>query len=105
MANTLFTIGYAGRTIDDLIGLLKQHKITALCDVRCMPYSERNPQFNREVLKKILKSHNIEYVFLGEELGARPKDSSRYVDGKAIYQKITAAGWHFATSRSWMART
>ena len=89
MADTLFTIGYSGRTIDDLIVLLEQHKITALCDVRSMPYSSRNPQFNRELLKKAVKSHNIEYVFLGEELGARPKDSSCYVDGKAIYQKIS----------------
>lgn len=90
MASTLFTIGYSGRTIDDLIALLDQHKITALCDVRSMPYSSRNPQFNREPLKMVLKSHNIEYVFLGEELGARPKDSSCYVDGKAVYQKIAA---------------
>ena len=42
-----------------------------LCDV-AMPYSSRNPQFNRELLKKAVKSHNID-VFLGEELGARPK--------------------------------
>ena len=89
MADTLFTIGYSGRTIDDLVALLEQHKITALCDVRSMPYSSRNPQFNRELLKKAVKSHNIEYFFLGEELGARPKDSSCYVDGKAIYQKIS----------------
>jgi uncharacterized protein (DUF488 family) len=88
MANTLFTIGYSNRTIDDLIALLEQHKITALCDVRSMPYSSRNPQFNCEPLKKVLKAHNIEYVFLGEELGARPKDPSCYVEGKALYQKI-----------------
>ncbi len=90
MTNILFTIGYAGRSIDDFIALLEQHKITALCDVRSMPYSSRNLDFNREPLKKALKSHNIEYVFLGEELGARPKDLSCYVDGKAIYQRIAA---------------
>lgn len=88
MTNTLFTIGYAGRPAADFIDILKQHKITALCDVRTMPYSSRNPEFNREPLKTALKSHSIEYVFLGEELGARPKDSSCYVDGKAVYQKI-----------------
>lgn len=85
----LFTIGYSGRTVDDILTLLEQHKITALCDVRSMPYSSRNPQFNRELLKKASKSHHIEYVFLGEELGARPKDSSCYVDGKAIHQNIS----------------
>ena len=90
MPETLFTIGYSNRSIDDLIALLKQHKITALCDIRSAPYSSRNPQFNRELLKQSLKSHNIEYVFLGEELGARPKDLSCYVEGKAIYEKIAA---------------
>lgn len=90
MTNTLFTIGYSGRTIDDFIAILEQHRITALCDVRSMPYSSRNPDYNRESLKKTLKSHNIEYVFLGEELGARPKNLSCYVDGKAIYEKIAA---------------
>ncbi|MDA8079042.1 MAG: DUF488 domain-containing protein [Nitrospiraceae bacterium] len=53
-------------------------------------FFSRNPQFNRELLKQSLKSHNIEYVFLGEELGARPKDLSCYVEGKAIYEKIAA---------------
>src|SRR3990172_7529820 len=90
MTNTLFTIGYSSRAIDDLVALLEQHKITALCDVRSLPYSSRNPQYNREPLKNALKSHNIEYVFLGEELGARPKDPSCYVDGKVVYQKIAA---------------
>jgi len=88
MITTLFTIGYSGRSLDEFIALLKQFKITALCDVRSMPYSSRNPQFNRESLQKDLKSQNIEYIFLGEELGARSKDPSSYVAGKALYSKI-----------------
>jgi uncharacterized protein (DUF488 family) len=91
MTGTLLTIGYSGRTLDDFVALLVQHKITALCDVRSVPYSSRNPQFNREPLKRALKVHNIDYVFLGEELGARPKDPSCYVAGKAIYQKIASS--------------
>jgi uncharacterized protein (DUF488 family) len=90
MSNTLFTIGYSNRLINDFIALLQSHKITALCDARSMPYSSRNPEFNREPLKKALKAHKIEYVFLGEELGARPKDASCYTEGKAIYRKIAA---------------
>ena len=90
MSTSLFTIGYANRSLNDFISLLKQHAITALCDVRTSPYSCRNPQYNRELLKQSLKSHNIEYVFLGDELGARPRDLSCYVEGKAVYQKIAA---------------
>ncbi|MBM4349918.1 MAG: DUF488 domain-containing protein [Deltaproteobacteria bacterium] len=88
MNKKLFTIGYSGRSIDNLIALLEHYKITVLCDVRSVPYSSRNPQFNRELLKKELKSHDIKYVFLGEELGARPKDPSCYINGKALYQMI-----------------
>ncbi len=80
MVHTLFTIGYSDRSFNGFIALLGKHKITALCDVRSMPYSSRNSEFNREPLKKALKSHNIEYVFLGEELGARPKDPSVNID-------------------------
>jgi uncharacterized protein (DUF488 family) len=32
----------------------------------------------------------MKYVFLGKELGARPKDPECYVDGKAVYEKIAA---------------
>lgn len=88
MTTTLFTIGYSGRSMDEFIALLNQYKITALCDVRSMPYSSHNPQFNREHFQQVLKSCNIDYVFLGEELGARSKDPSSYVDGKALYNKI-----------------
>jgi len=88
MTTSLFTIGYSGRSLDEFIDLLEHYKITALCDVRSMPYSSRNPQFNRESLQKDLTSSNIEYIFLGEELGARSKDTSSYVGGKAIYSKI-----------------
>jgi uncharacterized protein (DUF488 family) len=92
MEQALFTIGYANRLLDDFIALLKQHAITALCDVRSSPYSSRNPQYNRELLKQSMKLQNIEYVFLGEELGARSKDTSCYVEGKAVYQRRAQIG-------------
>lgn len=88
MVKTLFTIGYAGRTIDDLIALLLKHKISALCDVRSIPYSSRHPQFNRESFSMSLQNHEIDYVYLGAELGARPEDPSCYVDGKAVHRRI-----------------
>jgi len=90
MSNTLFTIGHSDRPIDDLIALLKLHNVTALCDVRSVPYSRRHPQFNREPLARFLRPHDIEYVYLGDELGARSKDPSCYVNGKASFQKIAA---------------
>ncbi len=74
MKNTVFTIGHSTHPQERFIELLRQHEITAVCDVRSKPYSRVNPQFDRENLSKALASHGIEYRFLGRELGARSED-------------------------------
>jgi uncharacterized protein (DUF488 family) len=86
----LFTIGHSQHSLEHFIALLQQHNVTALADVRSMPYSRRLPQFNRQVLEKHLPQAEIRYVFLGKELGARPENPSCYVDGKALYEHIAA---------------
>jgi uncharacterized protein (DUF488 family) len=86
--NDVFTIGHSTHASDYFIGLLAEHGITAVADVRSSPFSRFNPQFNREVLSTTLRAHKISYVFLGEELGARSKDPECYVDGKAQYDRI-----------------
>jgi uncharacterized protein (DUF488 family) len=48
-----------------------------------------NPQFDQNELRDTLKGHGIEYVFLGASLGARPKDRSCYVSGRALYSLIS----------------
>lgn len=84
----LFTIGHSTHTVEYFISLLKKYAITAICDVRSHPYSQYNPQFNRENLIVDLKNNNIEYVFLGKELGARSENPSCYIDGKVQYNYL-----------------
>ena len=86
----LFTIGHSNHSIDDFITLLQTHGITAVADVRSHPYSRYLPHFNKSELEAALQHVGIEYRFLGQELGARPNESSCYVDGKALYEKIAA---------------
>ncbi len=81
----LYTIGHSNHPIETFLDLLEQHGITAVCDVRSHPYSKYNPQFACKSLKETLKKHDIAYVFLGNELGARPNDSSCYAEGKVQY--------------------
>lgn len=90
MREVLFTIGHSTHPVERFIALLKQHSITALCDVRSKPYSGMNPQFNREALKQSLWENGIAYVFLGKELGARSEDPSCYVRGKVHYDRLAA---------------
>lgn len=86
----LFSIGHSNHSIEEFIALLRQHKITALADIRSHPYSRYLPHFNQEFLKKALKEVGISYVFLGRELGARPNNQNCYVNGKAVYNRIAA---------------
>ena len=88
MINELYTIGHSNHSIEKFIELLFLHSITVVCDVRSHPYSKFNPQYNRETLEKELKKHNIEYLFLGEELGARSDDQECYVNGRVQYSSI-----------------
>ena len=85
-----FTIGHSNHAIETFIELLHQHQVTALADVRSSPYSRRFPQFNQSALKAALKTANIAYVPLGDNLGARPRDKNCYVDGMARYDLIAA---------------
>jgi uncharacterized protein (DUF488 family) len=86
--NQLYTIGHSNHDIDRFIELLKMHAITAVGDVRSSPYSKFNPQYNRENLQKVLKEHQIAYVYLGLELGPRSEDPACYVNGKVQYARL-----------------
>ncbi|MDP2998239.1 MAG: DUF488 domain-containing protein [Bryobacterales bacterium] len=86
--DTVFTIGHSTHPRERFIALLREHGITALCDVRSKPYSRMNPQFNREELEKALLAHGISYRFLGKELGARSDDPHCYEGGKVQYNRI-----------------
>jgi uncharacterized protein (DUF488 family) len=82
VSETIYTIGHSNRTAEEFVALLVENELTAVADVRSQPYSRMNPQFNRESLAEFLGKHEIAYVFLGEELGARSRDPACYVDGK-----------------------
>ena len=83
---TVFTIGHSTHPIATFTALLRQHAISAAGDVRSMPFSRRNPQFNRHNLEAALRAENIAYIFLGKELGARSEDPACYQNGKVQYE-------------------
>jgi uncharacterized protein (DUF488 family) len=58
----IFTVGHSTRPIEEFIRLLGEHEIELLVDVRTIPKSRYNPQFNTEALRKSLQGAEIEYV-------------------------------------------
>jgi len=58
---TIFTIGHSTRSIEDFLEILKYYNITELVDIRTIPNSRHNPQFNGQELAHILRNHHIGY--------------------------------------------
>ena len=65
---SIYTIGHSTRSIEEFTELLKIHGIKEIVDVRSIPKSRHNPQFNEETLKQSLQLAHIRYRRL-EKLG------------------------------------
>ena len=73
MKHPLWTIGHSNHSAEKFLDLLSRHGIACVVDVRSIPYSRRNPQFNRERMSRSLSSRNITYVWEGEALGRKAR--------------------------------
>jgi uncharacterized protein (DUF488 family) len=87
-ATLVFTIGHSTRSIETFIEMLKAHGVKRLVDVRTIPRSRHNPQFNRDALPETLLQAGIGYTHMEELGGLRHarKDSLN-------------TGWHNASFR------
>lgn len=77
MPKILWTIGHSTRPIDVFISLLKAHGIQQLIDVRTIPRSRHNPQFNHENVLESLRTEELSYRHMPQLGGLRKprKDS------------------------------
>jgi len=70
-SSTVLTIGHSTRTWKDFLELLRTHRIKRIIEVRSIPHSQHNPQFNREILSTKLRAARIGYVHLRKLGGLR----------------------------------
>ena len=86
----IFTVGHSTRSAEEFVALLKAHRIELLVDVRTVPRSRHNPQFNRDTLPETLRCAGIDYLHLPELGGLRkPRADS------------TNAGWRNLSFRGY----
>ena len=81
----LYSIGYATKPLEQFLQQLQEWHITAVADVRSVPYSAVFHDYHREALAASLRAAGIHYVYLGEELGPRSRDPAHY-DGEGQVQ-------------------
>jgi uncharacterized protein (DUF488 family) len=86
MANPFFTIGHSTRPLEVFVGLLKDADVRLVVDVRTIPRSRTNSQYNRDVLPAALSPLRIGYEHIAALGGLRGK--------QADVPTATNAFWH-----------
>lgn len=76
MAEPFFTIGHSTRAIDELAALLLPNGVKRVIDVRTVPRSRTNPQYNRDVLPGELARHGLAYEHLPALGGLRGRNAA-----------------------------
>ncbi len=67
----ILTVGHSNRSLEDFLALLKAHNVERLVDVRTVPRSRHNPEFNRNALSQTLRRARIAYTHLAKLGGLR----------------------------------
>lgn len=86
----LYTIGHSTRSLEELVSLLRAFCVSVLADVRTIPRSRTNPQFNADRLAEVLPSQGVQYAHL-PRLGGLRRPRKDSVNG----------GWRNASFRGY----
>lgn len=67
----VLTVGHSTRPIEEFVELLRAHGVKRVVDVRTVPRSRRNPQFDKDALPRSLRVAGIGYTHMGALGGLR----------------------------------
>lgn len=84
----VYTVGHSTRSLDELVALLRSFGISILVDIRTVPRSRHNPQFNTDALATALPARGVRYVHVAELGGLR-----------RAHKDSTNTGWRNASFR------
>lgn len=99
----IYTIGHSTHQLDYFLELLKIVDINCIVDVRSLPASTYNPQYNQDSFNKFLKNNNITYLHFADEFGARQTDYDLLDnDGKLDFEKVRKTrSFNYGIERIW----
>jgi Protein of unknown function, DUF488 len=89
MANPFFTIGHSTRPTEEFVALLEGAEVKLVVDVRTVPRSRTNPQFNRDALLADLAAHGIAYEHFAALGGLRGKQPGVKSDVNAFWENAS----------------
>jgi uncharacterized protein (DUF488 family) len=86
MAEPFFTIGHSTHPLDEFVGLLREAEASLVIDVRTVPRSRTNPQYNADTLPASLAGHDIGYEHLAALGGLRGRQRDVSEASNAFWQ-------------------
>jgi uncharacterized protein (DUF488 family) len=89
MANPFFTIGHSTRQTEEFAALLAAAEVKLVVDVRTVPRSRMNPQFNREALPASLASQGVSYQHFAALGGLRGKQAGVSPEVNAFWENAS----------------
>lgn len=76
MTLPFFTIGHSTRTVEAFLNLLRVAEVTVVADIRSVPRSKTNPQYNYDLLPETLAASQVGYEHIAELGGLRGKSKT-----------------------------
>ena len=103
--NTIFTIGHSTRTLAEFMSLLEEVQVDLVVDVRSIPRSRTNPQFNLDVLPEALAAAGIGYRHLLALGGRRHRSKSVMPSSNTLWRNSSFQNYaDYAATNAFLAR-
>lgn len=85
----IFTIGHSNYSLDKFIDMLRYFNIDCVVDIRGIPYSKYNIQYNKENLRYSLMKEGFIYIYMAKEFAANRENKYSYnKEGYSDFEKV-----------------
>ncbi|WP_238915945.1 DUF488 domain-containing protein [Clostridium sp. YIM B02555] len=85
----IYTIGHSNYAVEKLIHMLKHYNINCVVDIRGIPYSKYNIQYNKETIAGTLKEAGFIYIYMAKEFAANRENKRSYnKEGYSDFEKV-----------------
>lgn len=85
----IYTIGHSNYDLERLVNMLNTYNIDCVVDIRGIPYSKYNIQYNKENIQKSLRDLGFTYIYMAKEFAAKRESKVSYnKEGYADFHKV-----------------
>jgi uncharacterized protein (DUF488 family) len=85
----IYTIGHSNYAVEKLTHMLKHYNINCVVDIRGIPYSKYNIQYNKETIAETLKEAGFLYIYMAKEFAANRENKRSYnKEGYSDFEKV-----------------